>query len=108
MFIELFYGLYSNSLGLVSDAGHMLFDCAALAIGLYASYVSNVAADSVYSYGYVASFLLFFCCFVPGLFFFAFRFSSRSRFKVISGFVNGVLLFYIAFFVFVEAIEVKT
>ena len=27
MFVELIYGFYSNSLGLISDAGHMLFDC---------------------------------------------------------------------------------
>ncbi len=31
---------------------------------------------------------------------------SYARYKVLSGFVNGVLLLYIAFFVFVEAIEV--
>jgi len=39
-------------LGLISDSGHMLFDCAALAIGLYASYVSKIKADSVYTYVY--------------------------------------------------------
>ena len=33
-FVELFYGFWSNSLGLISDAFHMFFDCTALLIGL--------------------------------------------------------------------------
>lgn len=33
-FVELFYGIYSNSLGLISDAFHMFFDCTALLAGL--------------------------------------------------------------------------
>jgi hypothetical protein len=51
MFVEAAYGLWTNSLGLISDAGHMLFDCAALGIGLYASYISTIQEDSVYTYG---------------------------------------------------------
>lgn len=47
------YGFFSNSLGLVSDAGHMLFDCAALAIGLYASYISRLKATVEFTYGYM-------------------------------------------------------
>lgn len=39
-FVELIYGYMSNSLGLISDAFHMLFDCMALFIGLSASYIS--------------------------------------------------------------------
>ena len=30
MFVEAFVGLVTNSLGLISDAGHMFFDCVAL------------------------------------------------------------------------------
>ena len=33
-FVELFYGFLTNSLGLISDAFHMFFDCTALLIGL--------------------------------------------------------------------------
>jgi len=80
MFVELIYGFYSNSLGLISDAGHMLFDCVALAIGLYASFVSKIKANSTYTYGY-------------------------HRYEVLSGYVNGVFLLFIGYFVFVESIE---
>lgn len=58
MFVELFVGYWSNSLGLISDAAHMLFDCVALAIGLYASYISKYKANDVYTYGYDLSYLL--------------------------------------------------
>jgi len=80
MFVELGYGFYSNSLGLISDAGHMLFDCTALAIGLYASFVSKLKANGVYTYGY-------------------------GRYEIISGYVNGVFLLFIGYFIFVESIE---
>lgn len=82
MFVEFAYGIWTNSLGLISDAGHMLFDCVALAIGLYASYVSRKRTNSVYTYGY-------------------------DRYEVISGFANGVFLLFIGFFVLVEGIEVS-
>ncbi|CAH2079932.1 unnamed protein product [Thlaspi arvense] len=45
MVVEFVAGFMSNSLGLISDACHMLFDCAALAIGLYASYISRLPAN---------------------------------------------------------------
>ncbi|KAK7895676.1 hypothetical protein WMY93_021001 [Mugilogobius chulae] len=35
-FVELFYGVWTNSLGLISDGFHMLFDCSALVMGLFA------------------------------------------------------------------------
>lgn len=47
MFVELIVGILTNSLGLISDAGHMFFDCGALFIGLYASYISKLKADKV-------------------------------------------------------------
>ena len=52
MFVEVVYGFWTNSLGLISDAGHMLFDCMALAIGLFASYVSTLKPNKKYTYGY--------------------------------------------------------
>lgn len=51
MFIEMLYGILTNSLGLISDGCHMLFDCTALVIGLYASVISKLPSNKVYSYG---------------------------------------------------------
>ena len=70
MFVELFYGILSNSLGLISDSIHMLFDSGALAIGLYGSYMSKWKPNQSFTYGY-------------------------GRYSVISGFVNGILLVFI-------------
>lgn len=80
MFVELVYGYFSNSLGLISDAGHMLFDCTALAIGLYASFVAKIGANPIYTYGY-------------------------HRYEIISGYVNGVFLLFIGYFILVESVE---
>ena len=80
MFVELLYGYFSNSLGLISDAGHMLFDCTALAIGLYASYISRMKSNAVYTYGY-------------------------GRYEILSGYVNGVFLLFIGYFILVESVE---
>ena len=78
-FIELLYGTWTNSLGLISDGFHMLFDCAALVVGLYAALMSRWKPTRVFSYGY-------------------------GRVEVLSGFVNGLFLVVVAFFVFYEAI----
>jgi hypothetical protein len=40
MFIELSYGILANSLGLITDSFHMLFDCMGLFLGLCASYIA--------------------------------------------------------------------
>jgi zinc transporter 5/7 len=80
MFVEFVYGFYTNSLSLISDASHMLFDCMALAIGLVAAVVSKWETDHQYSYGY-------------------------GRFEVLSGFCNGLLLVFIAAFVLMEGVE---
>ncbi len=53
MFVELIYGIISNSLSLISDSAHMLFDSSALAIGLYASFMSKMEATLLFSYGYI-------------------------------------------------------
>ena len=51
MFVEVLVGVWTNSLGLLSDAGHMFFDNASLLIGLYASYMSRWKPDDDYTYG---------------------------------------------------------
>ena len=50
-FVELIYGVWTNSLGLISDGFHMLFDCSALVMGLYASVMSRWSATRIFSYG---------------------------------------------------------
>lgn len=51
MFVEMLYGYLTNSLGLISDAFHMLFDCTALIIGLFASVIANWEPNQYFSYG---------------------------------------------------------
>lgn len=80
MVVEFVAGFMSNSLGLISDACHMLFDCAALAIGLYASYISRLPANNQYNYG-------------------------RGRFEVLSGYVNAVFLVLVGALIVLESFE---
>ncbi|CAH9092409.1 unnamed protein product, partial [Cuscuta epithymum] len=80
MVVEFIAGFMSNSLGLISDASHMLFDCAALAIGLYASYISRLPANVQFNYG-------------------------RGRFEVLSGYVNAVFLVLVGALIVLESFE---
>lgn len=79
-FVELTYGVWTNSLGLISDSFHMFFDCTGLLAGLAASVITKWKANDKYSYGYV-------------------------RAEVLAGFVNGLFLLFIAFFIMSEAVE---
>lgn len=79
-FVELAYGMWTNSLGLISDSFHMFFDCTGLVAGLAAQVVSRWPADDSYAYGY-------------------------KRAEVLAGFVNALFLLFIAFFILTEAVE---
>ncbi|XP_050070278.1 zinc transporter 7 [Anopheles maculipalpis] len=79
-FVELMYGIWTNSLGLISDSFHMFFDCTGLLAGLAASVITKWRANEKYSYGYV-------------------------RAEVLAGFVNSLFLLFIAFFIMSEAVE---
>jgi len=79
-FVELFYGVITNSLGLISDSFHMFFDCTGLLAGLVASVITKWRANDKYSYGYV-------------------------RAEILAGFINGLFLLFISFFIFSEAVE---
>lgn len=79
-FVELAYGIWTNSLGLISDSFHMFFDCTGLVAGLAAQVVSRWPADDSYAYGY-------------------------KRAEVLAGFVNALFLLFIAFFILTEAVE---
>lgn len=79
-FVELSYGMWTNSLGLISDAFHMFFDCSGLLAGLAASVITKWSPNERYTYGYV-------------------------RAEIIGGFVNGLLLMFVSFFILAEAVE---
>ena len=51
-FVELFYGIWTNSLGLISDSFHMFFDCTGLLAGLAANIIIQWKANEHFSYGY--------------------------------------------------------
>ncbi|KAI8322110.1 cation efflux protein [Martensiomyces pterosporus] len=80
MFVQIVYGYITNSLGLISDAIHMLFDCMALAIGLIAAVMSKWPPSDTFTFGY-------------------------DRIEILSGFANGVFLMLISVSIFFEAIE---
>ena len=80
MLLEFFGGLFTNSLALLSDSGHMLNDAASLALSLFALWLSGKAATERKSYGY-------------------------HRIEILAALLNGVTLFVIAFFIAKEAIE---
>ncbi|KAJ2610711.1 putative zinc transporter msc2 [Coemansia sp. RSA 1365] len=80
MVVQVIYGYITNSLGLISDAIHMLFDCMALAIGLVAAVMSRWPSDKAFTFGY-------------------------GRIEILSGFANGVFLMLISVSIFFEAIE---
>ncbi|MEX6508790.1 cation diffusion facilitator family transporter [Jiella sp. M17.18] len=80
MLAEVIGGLFSGSLALLADAGHMLTDFAALGLGWFAFRLSRRPSDAERTYGY-------------------------DRFEVLVAFVNGLVLFLIAAFIVYEAVE---
>ena len=50
--MEFAYGVWTNSLGLISDGFHMLFDCSALVMGLYAAVLARWRPTKAFSFGY--------------------------------------------------------
>ena len=80
MFVEIIVGYMTNSLGLISDAGHMFFDNASLFIGLYASYMGRWKPDTIFTYGY-------------------------ARYEILAGFVNAIFLVFIAVSIVAEALQ---
>lgn len=80
MVLEFFGGLFTNSLALIADSGHMLSDTVSLALSLSAIWFGGKAASANKTYGYF-------------------------RFEIITAFINGATLFVIAGFIVYEAIE---
>ncbi|KAJ9475806.1 putative zinc transporter MSC2 [Pseudozyma hubeiensis] len=80
MGVQLLWGVWTNSLGLISDAIHMFFDCAAIGMGLFASVMATWPTDSTFTYGY-------------------------GRVETLSGFANGIFLILISIFIVFEAVQ---
>jgi cobalt-zinc-cadmium efflux system protein len=80
MFAEFFGGLFTNSLALLSDAGHMLSDASSLLLSVVALWIASRPATPKKTFGFY-------------------------RFEVLAALFNGVTLFVIAGFIVWEAFE---
>lgn len=80
MLLEFFGGLITNSLALLSDAGHMLSDASSLALSLIAMWFATRPASPNKTYGFY-------------------------RFEILAALANGVTLFVIAGIIVHEAFE---
>ncbi len=78
MVAEIVGGLLTNSLALLSDAGHMLTDAGALGLSLFAVWFASRPATPEKSYGYY-------------------------RFEILAALINGVTLVLISLYIFYEA-----
>jgi cobalt-zinc-cadmium efflux system protein len=78
MIVEAIGGFMTNSLALLSDAGHMLSDSVSLGVGLAAFALGEKAADYSKTYGY-------------------------KRFEILAAVFNGVTLVIISLYIFYEA-----
>ncbi|MFD2681096.1 cation diffusion facilitator family transporter [Bacillus seohaeanensis] len=78
MIVEVIGGILTNSLALLSDAGHMLSDAAALGLSLFAFYVGEKTSNKAKTYGY-------------------------KRFEILAAFLNGLTLLLISLYIFWEA-----
>ncbi len=80
MIVEVIGGIMTNSLALLSDAGHMLSDAAALGLSYVALTFGQRAASSKKTYGY-------------------------KRFEILAAFINGITLMAISVYIFFEAYQ---
>jgi cobalt-zinc-cadmium efflux system protein len=78
--VEAVGGYLAHSLALISDAGHMATDAAALFVGLIAARLSRKPASASKSYGY-------------------------GRAEVIGAFVNALTMLAVVVWIFVEAVQ---
>ncbi|WP_099157745.1 cation diffusion facilitator family transporter [Virgibacillus ndiopensis] len=78
MIIEAIGGFITNSLALISDAGHMLSDSISLGVGVLAFIMGEKVANYSKTYGY-------------------------KRFEILAALFNGVTLSLIALYIFYEA-----
>ncbi|TMV17913.1 cation transporter [Paenibacillus thermoaerophilus] len=80
MLLEFIGGLWTNSLALLSDSGHMLSDAASLLLSLIAVWLAARPASLRKTYGYY-------------------------RFEILAALLNGIALFVVAGLIVVEAVK---
>ncbi len=80
MVVQVIGGLFSGSLALIADSGHMLSDTAALGLAWLGFRLSKRPADQQRTYGY-------------------------DRFQILAAFTNGLTLFFIATWITIEAVD---
>lgn len=80
MIIEAIGGFFTNSLALLSDAGHMLSDAISLGVGVLAFSLGEKGINYSKTYGY-------------------------KRFEILAAFFNGVTLILISIYIFFEAYQ---
>lgn len=80
MFVEFIGGFLTNSLALLSDAGHMLSDSVALGLSLAAFILGEKVATSSKTFGY-------------------------KRFEILAALLNGLVLIFLSVYIFKEAID---
>ncbi len=80
MVAEALGGLFTGSLALLADAGHMLSDVAALALSIFALWLANKPAPAWRTFGY-------------------------RRSEILAALANGVMLVVVAVFILLEAVE---
>lgn len=80
MIVEVVGGFMTNSLALLSDAGHMLSDAAALGLSVLALIFGQKGTSSRKTYGY-------------------------KRFEILAAFINGLALIVISLIIFWEAYQ---
>ncbi len=80
MVLEVVGGFITNSLALLSDAGHMLSDTVALGMSLLAFKLGEKKSDAEKTYGY-------------------------KRFEILAAFLNGIALIGISFYILWESVN---
>jgi len=80
MIVEVFVGLFANSLALLADAGHMLSDVLSLGLSVFALVISQRPRNSKYTFGYY-------------------------RAEILAALFNGLSLVVISGFIITEAIK---
>ncbi|MDM5199864.1 cation diffusion facilitator family transporter [Fictibacillus enclensis] len=80
MLVEIAGGITTNSLALLSDAGHMLSDAAALGLSYLALTYGQKSSSQSKTYGY-------------------------RRFEILAAFINGIALLAIALYIFWESYQ---
>ncbi|EEB05322.1 cation diffusion family zinc membrane transporter Cis4 [Schizosaccharomyces japonicus yFS275] len=78
MIVQIVYGFWSNSLGLITDAIHMMFDCIAVLVGLIATGLAKLPSSDMFPFGF-------------------------AKIESLSGFTNGIFLLLISISIVLEA-----